>query len=152
MMIMITRLHLIVARMFLILSLGLLLGACSRQPVYPSPVISGRDAVIDTSSLKPETPQFYTYRFQGKNISFFVIRLNNRIVSFFDACASCYPHKQGYRCENGSLVCRACGLKFSAYKLEKGLGGCYPIRIAGRMDKGNYLIPLASLEAEAGKF
>ena len=140
------------AKMFLILSLGLLLGACSRQPVYPSPLISGRDAVIEAPSLKPETPQFYTYRYLGKNISFFVIKLNDKVVSFFDACASCYPHKQGYRCEDGSVVCRACGMKFSVYKLERGLGGCYPLKLEGRMETGNDLIPLASLEAEAGKF
>jgi len=50
------------------------------------------------------------------------------------------------------VSCRACGLKFSVHKLEKGLGGCYPIRIEGRMENGRYLIPLASLEAEAEKF
>lgn len=139
-------------RLVLILSLGLLLNACSRQPVYPSPLISGRNALIEASSLKPEMPQFYTYHYQGKNISFFVVRLNGKIVSFFDACASCYPHKRGYRCEDGSVVCRACGLKFSVYQLEKGLGGCYPIKLEGKLENGRYLIPLASLEAEAGKF
>jgi len=43
-------------------------------------------------------------------------------------------------------------MKFSLNKLEKGLGGCYPIKIEGRIENGKYLIPLASLEAEAGKF
>jgi uncharacterized membrane protein len=139
-------------RLILILSLCLPLGACSRQPVYPSPLISGRNAVIEASSLRPEIPQFYTYHYQDKNISFFVVKLNEKIASFFDACASCYAHKRGYRGEGGSVVCRACGLEFSVYRLEKGLGGCYPLRIEGKMEKGRYLIPLASLEAEAGKF
>jgi len=121
-------------------------------PAYPPPLISGRDAVFEASQLKPEIPQFYTYQYHNKNISFFVLKLNEKVVSFFDACASCYPHKLGYRCEDGSVVCRACGLKFSVYKLEKGLGGCYPIRIEGRTEKGKYLIPLASLEAEAARF
>ena len=138
--------------LFFYTSLFLLFTACSRQPVYPPPAVSGRDVVVDISALKHEVPQFFTYRCQGKNVSFFVIQLNDKVASFLDACASCYPHKQGYRCEDGSVVCRACGLKFSVYKLEKGIGGCYPIRIEGRMEKGNYLIPLAALEAEAGKF
>jgi hypothetical protein len=43
-------------------------------------------------------------------------------------------------------------MRFSIYKLEKGLGGCYPIRVSGRLENGNYLIPLAVLKAEAAKF
>ena len=149
------KFHFISARRAVLLfftSLFLLFTACSRQPVYPPPAVSGRDAVVDASALTQEVPQFYTYRYQGKNISYFVIKLNDTVVSFFDACASCYPHKLGYRCEDGAVVCRACGLKFSVSQLEKGIGGCYPIRIAGRTEKGKYLIPLASLEAEAGRF
>jgi hypothetical protein len=38
------------------------------------------------------------------------------------------------------------------YKLEKGIGNCYPIKIAGRMENGKYLIHRSSLEQEAGKF
>ncbi len=128
------------------------LSACSHQPVYPAPPVSGGNASIEIASLKQEVPQFYTYQFHGRNISFFVLKLNERVVSFFDACNSCYPHKRGYKCEDSAVVCRACGLKFSVYKLEKGIGGCYPIRVEGRVEKGSYLIPLASLEAEAGKF
>ncbi len=141
-------------RIILVLSIVLptLLSACSRQPAYPSPVIEGRRAVIDTAALKPEVPLFYTYRYQNRNISFFIIKLNDRVLSFFDACVSCYPHKLGYRYEDGVVVCRACSLRFSVYKLEKGIGGCYPIKLEGKLEGGKYLIPLSALEAEAGKF
>ncbi len=126
--------------------------ACTRQPLYPPPPLSGRDAVIGITSLREEVPQFYTYQHQGKNISFFVLKLNNKVSSFFDACASCYPHKLGYKYEDGAVICRACNLRFSVYKLEKGIGGCFPIRLEGRMENGKYLISLAAIEAEAGKF
>ena len=141
------RLQLIPYCILFVISFG-----CTRQPVYPPPVVVDRDAIIDVSKLKPEIPQFFTYHFQDKNISFFVINLNGRIVSFFDACASCYKHKQGYRCEDGGVTCQYCGMRFPIYKLEKGLGGCYPVRLEGRTIDGKYRIPLASLEAEAGKF
>ncbi len=130
----------------------LLLAACTRQPLYPLPPLSGTNVAIDIASLRPEVPQFFTYPYQGRNISFFVLRLNDQVLSFLDACASCYPHKKGYRYADGSVVCGACGMKFPVYKLGKGLGGCYPIRIEGRMENGNYLIPLVAIEAEAGKF
>lgn len=137
---------------FLCIALTAALTACTHQPVHPSPAVSGRDAVIDISTLKHEIPQFYTYQFQGKNISFFVLRLNDKVASFFDACVTCYPHKLGYEYDDGSVVCRACNMRFSVYKLEKGLGGCYPIKLEGRIEKGKYLIPLSSIEAGAGKF
>lgn len=126
--------------------------SCSRQPVYPPPVFSGNDAIVDVSTLKPEIPQFYTYQYNGKHISFFVLKLDNEVLSFLDACVTCYPHKQGYRYEDGVVVCRACNQRFPVHKLEKGIGNCYPIKIAGRMENGKYLIPRSSLEQESGKF
>ncbi len=126
--------------------------ACTRQPSYPPPAIQGGNAVIDRAALQNEIPRFFTYRYQNKNISFFVIKLNDKVLSFFDACATCYPHKRGYRYDDGVVVCRACGMRFPVYKLEKGIGGCYPIKIECKSEDGNYLIPLASLEAEAAKF
>jgi energy-coupling factor transporter ATP-binding protein EcfA2 len=90
--------------------------------------------------------------FQGKSISYFVLKIDNKVSSFLDACASCYTHKQGYRYENGSVTCRYCNMKFPISKLEKGLGGCYPIKIEGRLDKGNYFIPVETLEKMADKF
>lgn len=130
----------------------LALTACSRQPVYPSPALSGRNAVIDVGALKPEVPQFFTYSYKGKNISFFVIKLNAQVLSFLDACASCYPHKMGYRSEDSAVICRECNLRFSVYKLKQGIGGCFPIHIESSSEKGRYLIPLESLEAHADKF
>ncbi len=132
--------------------LTMMASSCSRQPHHPAPVIEGRDAVIAVSVLKDEVPQFYTYQYQGKIISFFILKINDKVSSFFDACASCYPHKRGYKYEDGFVVCRFCNVTFPLHKLEKGIGGCYPIRLEGRVENNKYLIPLAAIEAEAGKF
>jgi len=128
------------------------LSACSRPPSYPAPQRIGADVVIETSNLELEVPKFYTYRYRGENINFFVIKMQGTILSFLDACASCYPHKQGFRCDGNEVVCRYCNTRFSIGKLEKGLGNCYPIRIEGRMESGKYLIPAATLERSADKF
>jgi uncharacterized membrane protein len=126
--------------------------SCSRQPRYPAPPQSGPYAVIDVASLTPEVPRFFTYRHQDRNVNFFVLKVQDKVFSFLDACVTCYPKKRGYQDKDGYVVCRACDMSFSVYKLEKGLGGCYPIRVSGRMEKGNYLIPLAALEGHADKF
>jgi uncharacterized membrane protein len=130
----------------------LVCSSCSRQPSYPAAPQSAQDIIIDTEGLQPDVPTFYTYHFQGRNISYFLIKIDNKVSSFFDACASCYTHKQGYRSGDGAVTCRYCNMKFPVAKLEKGLGGCYPIKIEGRLDKGNYLIPVATLEKMADKF
>ncbi len=126
--------------------------SCTRSPSYPPAAQKGQNIIIDTTNLEPGVPTFYTYHFQGKNINYFVLNIQGRVNSFLDACASCYSHKQGYRCDDGSIVCRHCDMKFSVYNLKKGLGSCFPIKIEGRMENGKYLIPVAVLEAEADKF
>ncbi len=128
------------------------LTSCSRQPHYGTPPISGNEIIIDILSLPPEDPQFFSYHSGGRNVNFFVIRLNDGIRSFLDACASCYPKKLGYHYENGCVICRACNMRFSIYKLEKGIGGCYPIKLEGRTDKGTYRIAVATLANMTDKF
>jgi uncharacterized membrane protein len=135
-----------------LLFLSLLGAACTSQQKYPAPTVVGSSVIIDVSSLQPEIPRFFTYRYDGKNINFFVLRMDNGVQSYFDACASCYLHKLGYKCEESSVVCKNCGQRFSIHKLGKGLGGCYPIKLEGRLENNKYLVPRASLEAEAGKF
>ncbi len=127
--------------------------SCSRrQPAYRTPLISGGHAVVEAAALKPDTPEFFTYPFGAKNINFFVIRNDRTIVSFLDACTSCSVHKRGYRYDDSTVTCRYCNMQYPVRKLEKGLGGCYPIRIEGRIENGRYLIPLKTLEAAAEKF
>jgi uncharacterized membrane protein len=142
------------ARIITLFALAVLTGvtSCSRQPIYPPPAVSDGNAVVDVSALKPETPQFFTYQYRGKNISFFLIRMNGGVQSYFDACVTCYPKKRGYQNKDGYIECRACDMHFSVYKLEKGMGGCYPIKLEGRMENGRYLIPVAALEKMEDKF
>ena len=138
---------------FVAILLGILaFTACSRQPSYPPPTRLGADIVIDIAGLRPEAPEFYTYHYQGKRINFFVCKVGDKVLSFLDACASCYRQKQGYRYDEGKIACRDCNMKFSMYQLEKGLGGCYPIKIEGRVEGGKYLISVATLEGVADMF
>jgi uncharacterized membrane protein len=125
---------------------------CSRQPAYPSPPMAGGNVVIEIAALQADAPAFFTYHYQGKKINFFVFKDHEKILSFLDACAGCYPHKRGYRYDDGAVICRYCSQKFPVSKLEKGLGSCYPIRLGGRMENGKYLIPLFALESAVNQF
>jgi hypothetical protein len=128
------------------------LAACSRQPRYAAPPVEGENVVLQTASLPLEVPQFYSYRVKDKHVDFFVIRMQDRVLSFLDACLTCYPRKLGYEYKDGYVSCRACDTTYSIYKLEKGIGGCFPIRIEGRQEGGSYLIARSTLERNAAKF
>ncbi|MCL5022372.1 MAG: DUF2318 domain-containing protein [Nitrospirae bacterium] len=129
-----------------------LLIACTKQPGYQEPPLTGRDVAVDVKMLRPGVPLFFTYRYEGKKISFFVVRVDGRILSFLDACARCYPARLGYRFEDGYLVCRECSVKYAVGDMEKGVGSCFPLRVEGRLRDGHYLIPLSTLEENADKF
>ena len=140
---------------FVIVMLVFLLAAiasCSRQTLYPSPPVVGSNVVVETAQLRPEIPVFFTYRHGDKNINFFVIDIRGKVQSFLDACVTCYPRRKGYRVEDDTVVCRACNRRFSVFTLEKGIGGCYPIKLAGRRAGGNYVISVAAIEAHTDKF
>jgi uncharacterized membrane protein len=142
--------HLVMA--WCLLGLFASLAACSRQPRYATPPIEGENVVIPAASLPLETPQFYSFRTKDKEVNFFVIRMKDEVLSFLDACLTCYPRKLGYEFKDGYVVCRACDTTYSVYKLKKGIGGCFPIRIEGRQEGGSYLIARSTLERHAGKF
>ena len=129
------------------------LASCAKQPVYPEPERIGSDVVINISSLKPGTPEFFTYHYgAGKKINFFVMNIDGKILSFFDACERCYPKKLGYRFDNGSVVCRACDIRFPLSEIEKGIGSCSPIKLEGHVKDGKYFIPVSNIEGKADKF
>ncbi|MBZ0155341.1 MAG: DUF2318 domain-containing protein [Alphaproteobacteria bacterium] len=129
-----------------------LLASCSGQPAYSSAPVAGSEVIIDAASLIPDTPRFFTYRYQGKSVNFFVVRYGERVLSFLDACVTCYRSKQGYRFTEGSFVCRDCGKAYVLPEMETGFGGCFPIKVRGTLKDGRYRIPLASLEKASSVF
>lgn len=130
----------------------LMLSSCSGRPEYPEPVLKGSNVAIDADDLGSGVPVFYTHRSGGKNINFFVVKIDKKVLSFLDACMTCYHRKRGYSHEKGRLVCRACGMEYNVSKIENGLGGCFPIKIEGRLKGRDYLIPVSTLDAAADKF
>lgn len=126
--------------------------SCSRQPVYPEPPIKGSDVVIDTNKLVSECPVFYTFRNRGKDIRFFVFKSRDKVLSFLDACAKCYPSKLGYRVSDGHITCRKCDVRYSLSNIEEGFSSCFPMRIEGHLQGVEYRIPISRLEEVADKF
>lgn len=135
----------------LIIMMLLMLSSCSEKARYPAPSRSGDDVVINAQVLKPGVPQFFTFRHHGKNINFFVINSNGKVLSFLDACMTCYRSRLGYRFSEGYFTCKDCNKAYSVTEIEKGFGGCYPIRIPGHLKDGHYRISMRVFE-KTGRF
>ena len=97
-------------------------------------------------------PVFFTYSYKRRNINFFVLKHDGKVLSFLDACARCYPERLGYRFEGGRFICRECKMGYSVEDIEKGAGSCHPIRLKGELRDGVYRIPLSEIEKHADKF
>ena len=139
-------------QVFVGLLIVLPLFSCSKQPDYPKPPVKGPDVVIDITTLKPDAPQFFTYKLKDKNLRFFVIKSENKVLSFFDGCSTCYKAKMGYKFEKGHFVCKKCNMKYSVPEMEKGIGGCFPVRVEGQMRGSSYIIPISLVEKASGLF
>ena len=134
-----------ITKALLIIVLYLVLASCSMRSSYPEASVSGGDVVIDIQTLSPDAPRFFSYRFHDKKINFFVMKTNNKVLSFLDACKSCNP-KLGFRFDNGYFTCKVCNTRYSVAEVEQGIGGCFPIKIAGELRGNAYHIPVLVFE------
>ena len=120
---------------------------CSKQSdEYPAPPVSGQYVLIDPTALIPEMPAHFSYTHKGQTVNFFLVKTHDRVISFFDACKTCYPKKMGYKLEKGSVTCRACGEKYAVSEIENGVASCFPVKLPGQMQKDMYGIAVSELK------
>jgi uncharacterized membrane protein len=126
--------------------------ACTRQPHYSEPVLKGPVVVVNIAGLREGVPQFHSYNSQGHAVSFFIIKVDGKVLSFIDACMKCHPRRRGFRFDNGSVICRACDERFPVSEIAKGFGSCYPIKLEGQVHGEEYHIPATALEEMARRY
>jgi uncharacterized membrane protein len=126
--------------------------ACSRQTAYPEAVRNGPDISIGLSSLQPGIPQYFSHALRGTKIHFFVVKMDDGVIAFLDACTKCYKQKKGFAYDSGFVICRACDERYPITEIEKGFGSCYPVKLEGRIAAGRYLISTAELEKIGSRY
>ncbi len=93
----------------------LLSAGCTKQAPEHPPVTPEGDVIkIPVNAVNDGGVHFYTYKYEEKNINFFV-RTNGKgkLHAHYDACYSCYKYKMGFRVEGSEILCIACNLKYS---------------------------------------
>lgn len=125
----------------------MLLVSCDRKPGYPQLRFEGQQVAVDTRTLKESVPEFYSVVIDGKRVDFFIIRTAGGVAAYFDACKECYRKKRGYLHDDGTMVCRACDVRFPCDRLDTGIGGCYPVRVPGTAEGDTYILTREALAA-----
>lgn len=116
--------------------------ACSEQaPEYDIVALDGDRLRIPLAQVNDGGVHFFTYKYQGKNINFFVrTDGQGRLRTHFDACYSCFKYKKGYVHEGTQVICIACRI---GYDLQDPIwdyvGACVPITLKSSM-AGNWLV------------
>ena len=114
--------------------------ACESHSAYHGAPFNGNKSEIDISNLKGNQPEFCSVVLDGKTVDFFLIRVNGKIQSYFDACRECFPKKLGFRFNEGFIQCRACNVKYPPEALKEGIGSCCPIQLKGALQENRYII------------
>ncbi len=124
---------------FSLAALALALLSCARTPSYPEATATDGEIRFAIETLTEDKPALFSFHHEGRRINYFVLKINGRVESYFDACAKCSPKKLGYRVSGGRLVCAACGQRYRMDDLG-GIGSCYPLRLEGRVEGASYVI------------
>jgi len=125
------------------------LAGCSPQASEHQIVLPVNDLVsIPLNSVNDGGVHFFTYKWKGKNVNFFVrTDGTGQLQAHFDACYSCFKYKLGYVQEGNQVVCIACRI---GYHLDDVLwdyvGACAPISLNSRISDDRLIIRRSWLE------
>jgi uncharacterized membrane protein len=79
-------------------------------------------------------------------IRYFVVKSGDGVIrAAFDACDVCWPAGKGYAQEGEFMVCRNCGQRFHATKVNEVKGGCNPAPLERRVENGILLIRVSDI-------
>jgi len=126
-----------------------LLAGCQRQaPEHPPVTAQGDRIAIRLATVNDGGVHFFTYKYAGKNINFFVrTDGTGKLQAHFDACYSCFKYKLGYVREGNQVVCIACRI---GYNLDDVIwdyiGACAPINLKSRIADHHLVILRAWME------
>jgi len=131
-----------------------LLAGCEQQaPQHSLVAPDGNQVKIRLTKVRGGGVHFFTYKFEGKNINFFVrTDGTGKLQTHFDACYSCFKYKLGYVREGNQVVCIACRIGYNLNDvIWDYVGACAPININSRVG-GDYLVIKQSSLEKGKKF
>ena len=108
---------------------------------------------LPVSTLDDGRAHQYTYRADGADIQFFVLKSSDGIIrAAFNACDVCFLEKKGYRQEGDEMICNNCGQRFPSVLINEVRGGCNPSPLDRSTKDGEVVILIDDILSGAGYF
>lgn len=115
--------------------------------------VSGGTVTMPVALFDDGKAHFFTHRQDGITIRYFVVKSPDGVLrAAFDACDVCWSAGKGYAQEGEHMVCRNCGLRFHANRVNEVKGGCNPTPLDRRVENGNLLIRVSDIVEGRGYF
>jgi uncharacterized membrane protein len=113
-------------------------------PVQATPLVAQNGEVhIPLSQLMDSSLHYYTAEVNQADIRFLVIhKTSGDYATALDACQICGA--VGYRQEGQNVICRNCGAAIYIPSIGQS-GGCNPIAVKSRVEKGEVVVDLSAL-------
>src|ERR1700720_1191411 len=113
-------------------------------PVQATPLVAQNGEVrIPLSQVMDTSLHYYTAEVNQADIRFLVIhKLSGDYATALDACQICGA--VGYRQEGQNVICRNCGAAIYIPSIGQS-GGCNPIAVKSRVEKGEVVVDLSAL-------
>ncbi|MFO7707232.1 MAG: DUF2318 domain-containing protein [Desulfobacterales bacterium] len=121
-------------------------------PALDARVVDGTVSV-PVSFFDDGKAHYFEHRQDGVIIRYFVVKSPDGVLrAAFDACDVCWPAGKGYAQEGDYMVCRNCGLRFHANRVNEVKGGCNPAPLDRRVENGALHIRISDLLEGRGYF
>jgi uncharacterized membrane protein len=122
-------------------------------PPAADAAVAGGRVSMPVSLFDDGKARFFEHRQDGINIRYFVVKSPDGVLrAAFDACDVCWPAGKGYAQEGDHMVCRNCGLRFHADRVNEVKGGCNPAPLDRRVEEGKLIIRVSDILEGRGYF
>jgi len=111
--------------------------------------LDGGAVRIPLSRLSDGRLHRYSVPVAGRETRFLLLEYRGQVRSAFDACQICGG--EGYNEVGGQVVCLHCDASINAATIGRG-GGCNPLPLPSRIERGAVVIRETDLAAEAAQF
>jgi uncharacterized membrane protein len=110
-------------------------------PPASEATVAGGMVSLPVSLFDDGKAHFFEHKQERVLIRYFVVKSPDGVLrAAFDACDVCWPAGKGYAQEGESMVCRNCGQRFHANRVNEVKGGCNPAPLDRRVENGTLLI------------
>lgn len=100
----------------------------------------------DVALFNDGRARHFSYAAGKQTITYFILKSADGVIrAAFDACDVCWPAGKGYVQQGDQMICRNCGRKFDAVRINEVKGGCNPAPLNRRIEGDRLIIQKADI-------